>query len=94
MLHRFMIVSVVFSPDIMIKPDGVQRRLVGNIIGRFESKGLTLKAMKLATPSQQLLEEHYDHLKDMPFFSKIIKFMCSGPVVSMVSQFASADAPS
>lgn len=70
----------------MIKPDGVQRRLVGNIIGRFENKGFTLKALKLTTPTNSLLEEHYRHLRDLPFFPNMIKFMSSGPVVAMVSK--------
>lgn len=69
----------------MIKPDGVQRRLLGNIISRFEAKGYVLRAMKLTTPSKEQLEEHYQHLKDEPFFGKIMSFMSSGPVVAMVT---------
>ena len=69
----------------MIKPDGVQRRLVGNIISRFEAKGYVLRAMKLTTPSKEQLEEHYQHLKDEPFFGKIMSFMSSGPVIAMVT---------
>ena len=68
----------------MIKPDGVQRGVVGNIISRFESKGYTLKAMKLTTPSKDLLEEHYWDLKDKGFFPKLMGYMSSGPVVAMV----------
>ena len=77
--------------DIMIKPDGVQRRLVGNIIGRFESKGFQLRALKLVTPTQELLEEHYRDLKSKPFFPKLMSFMLSGPVVSMVSGVCKRD---
>jgi hypothetical protein len=73
------------TTDVMIKPDGVQRRLIGKIIGRFEDKGLTLKAMKLTTPTTSMLQKHYEHLRDMPIFSSLLKFMSSGPVVAMVS---------
>ena len=69
---------------IMIKPDGVQRGVVGNIIGRFEQKGYLLKAMKLSTPSQDTLAEHYKDLADKPFFPKLMGYMTSGPVVCMV----------
>ena len=68
----------------MIKPDGVQRGVVGNIIGRFESKGFQLKALKLVTPSKDLLEDHYKDLKEKPFFPKLLSYMLSGPVVAMV----------
>eukprot|EP00597_Dinobryon_sp_UTEXLB2267_P001285 CAMPEP_0170058938 /NCGR_PEP_ID=MMETSP0019_2-20121128/1377_1 /TAXON_ID=98059 /ORGANISM="Dinobryon sp., Strain UTEXLB2267" /LENGTH=142 /DNA_ID=CAMNT_0010264011 /DNA_START=153 /DNA_END=581 /DNA_ORIENTATION=+ len=68
----------------MIKPDGVQRGVVGNIISRFESKGYLLKALKLTTPDQQTLEEHYKDLREKSFFPKLMKYMSSGPVVAMV----------
>ena len=68
----------------MIKPDGVQRGLVGDIIGRFEKKGYLLRGLKLLTPSQSLLEEHYESLKAKPFFPKLMGYMRSGPVVAMV----------
>lgn len=70
--------------DIMVKPDGVQRRVVGKIIDRFESKGYLLKGLKLTTPSQSVLEEHYKDLKEKPFFPKLMQYMTSGPVVAMV----------
>lgn len=69
----------------MIKPDGVQRRIVGDIISRFESKGFLLRAMKMTNPTQDMLEEHYRELKTKSFFPKLIRFMSSGPVVAMVS---------
>jgi nucleoside-diphosphate kinase len=69
---------------IMIKPDGVQRGLVGEIIARFEKKGFFLRALKLMTPSKQLLEEHYADLKERPFFPDLVGYMLSGPVVGMV----------
>ena len=68
----------------MIKPDGVQRNVIGQIIGRFEAKGFLLKALKLTSPSNNLLEEHYKDLKTKSFFPKLINYMSSGPVVAMV----------
>ncbi|CAN3355951.1 nucleoside diphosphate kinase [Diutina catenulata] len=69
---------------VMIKPDGVQRGLVGTIISRFEQKGFQLEAMKLNSPSKSLLEEHYGDLKEKPFFPSLVSYMTSGPVVSMI----------
>ena len=69
---------------IMIKPDGVQRALVGEIIQRFERKGFTLKALKMFRPSQQLAEEHYKDLSSKPFFGKLVDYIISGPVIAMV----------
>lgn len=71
---------------IMIKPDGVQRKVIGEIISRFEDKGYTLKGMKLVTPSKDLLAEHYKDLAAKPFFPKLMGYMTSGPVVAMVWQ--------
>ncbi|BGP06332.1 Nucleoside diphosphate kinase [Rhodotorula toruloides] len=69
---------------IMIKPDGVQRGLVGEIISRFEKRGYKLVAMKLASPSVEHLEKHYEDLKEKPFFKGLVSYMASGPVVAMV----------
>jgi hypothetical protein len=69
---------------IMIKPDGVQRGLVGDIIGRFERRGFKLVGLKLTQPTRALLEEHYSSLKEKPFFPKLMGYMLSGPVVAMV----------
>ena len=69
---------------IMIKPDGVQRGLIGNIISRFEQKGYYLRALKMATPSKELLEKHYADLAQRPFFPALINYMLSGPVICMV----------
>ncbi|XP_046852617.1 nucleoside diphosphate kinase A-like isoform X2 [Xenia sp. Carnegie-2017] len=68
---------------IMIKPDGVQRSLIGDIIKRFEQKGFKLVAMKFVQPDQQLLNKHYEDLKNKPFFHGLINYMVSGPVVAM-----------
>jgi len=71
---------------IAIKPDGVNRHLIGQIIQRFEQKGYTLVAMKLLQPTQAQAEGHYDDLKSKPFFPKLTKFFSSGPIVAMVWQ--------
>ncbi|OJJ83153.1 uncharacterized protein ASPGLDRAFT_26750 [Aspergillus glaucus CBS 516.65] len=69
---------------IAIKPDGVQRGLVGPIVSRFENRGFKLAALKLATPSKEHLEKHYADLAGKPFFPGLITYMLSGPVVAMV----------
>merc|ERR1712198_385174 len=66
---------------IMIKPDGVQRGLVGEIIKRFEQKGFQLVAMKFMQADEELLKKHYADLSSKPFFPGLIKYMGSGPVV-------------
>jgi nucleoside-diphosphate kinase len=68
----------------MVKPDGVQRGLVGEIIKRFETRGFQLVALKMMTPSQAHLENHYSDLKSKGFFAGLIQYMLSGPVVGMV----------
>lgn len=69
---------------VMIKPDGVQRGLVGKIIQRFEEKGYFLKALKMKMVEKSLAEEHYADLSSKPFFSGLVDYICSGPVVCMV----------
>jgi nucleoside-diphosphate kinase len=69
-----------------IKPDGVQRGLVGEIISRLETKGFTLVALKLLHPSRALAEQHYAVHKERPFFGGLVDFMTSGPVVAMIWQ--------
>ncbi|XP_077302775.1 nucleoside diphosphate kinase [Arctopsyche grandis] len=69
---------------IMVKPDGVQRGIVGKIIKRFEQKGFKLVALKMLWPSEQLLQQHYSDLSARPFFPGLVKYMSSGPVVPMV----------
>ncbi|KAF7322807.1 Nucleoside diphosphate kinase [Mycena chlorophos] len=71
---------------IMIKPDGVQRNLVGKIIARFEERGYKLIALKLVHATPEHLEKHYEDLKGKGFFPGLIKYMASGPVVAMVWQ--------
>lgn len=69
---------------LMIKPDGVQRGLVGTIIERFEKKGFKLVGLKFMWPSEELLQKHYSDLSSKPFFPGLVKYMSSGPVVPMV----------
>ena len=68
---------------VMVKPDGVQRGLVGNIIQRFENKVLRLVALRQLTPSLELAESHYAVHSERPFYSGLIEFITSGPVVAM-----------
>ena len=67
-----------------IKPDGVQRKLVGEIIRRFEAKGFTLVGLKLMSVSRELAETHYGVHREKPFFPGLVNFITSGPVVAMV----------
>lgn len=69
---------------VIIKPDGVKRRLVGKIMQRFEEKGLTIESLKMETLTLELLEEHYQHVVDRPFFPGLVAYMTSGPVVSLI----------
>jgi nucleoside-diphosphate kinase len=65
---------------VLVKPDGVARGLVGELIGRFERKGLQIAGMKLSRLSKDLLERHYVDHKSKPFFAGLVAFMASGPV--------------
>lgn len=67
-----------------IKPDGVQRGLIGEIISRFETKGFTLVGLKIMTVSRELAQQHYDVHRERPFFAGLVEFITSGPVVAMV----------
>eukprot|EP00352_Strombidinopsis_acuminata_P006476 CAMPEP_0176369852 /NCGR_PEP_ID=MMETSP0126-20121128/23577_1 /TAXON_ID=141414 ORGANISM="Strombidinopsis acuminatum, Strain SPMC142" /NCGR_SAMPLE_ID=MMETSP0126 /ASSEMBLY_ACC=CAM_ASM_000229 /LENGTH=143 /DNA_ID=CAMNT_0017728653 /DNA_START=74 /DNA_END=505 /DNA_ORIENTATION=+ len=68
----------------MIKPDGVQRGLIGQIVARFETKGFKLVGMKLVKPSEELVREHYSDLSSKGFFAGLVKYATSGPVCAMV----------
>lgn len=69
---------------ILLKPDCVQRRLAGEILGRFERKGLRLAALKLVQADKALAERHYDVHKERPFFPSLVQFLTSGPTVALV----------
>jgi nucleoside-diphosphate kinase len=68
----------------MVKPDGVQRGLVGNVINRLENKGLKLVAMKMMQISQELAARHYGEHQGKPFYNGLIEFITSAPVVAMI----------
>ncbi|XP_017116532.1 nucleoside diphosphate kinase-like [Drosophila elegans] len=69
---------------IMIKPDGVQRGLIGKIINRFERKGFHLVGLKMSLATKECLEKHYAELCERPFFPELCQYMTSGPLVPMV----------
>ena len=69
---------------ILLKPDCVQRNLIGEVIGRFEKSGLRVRACKMMQLTDALLKDHYSHLADKPFFPEIATFMKSAPVVAMI----------
>jgi nucleoside-diphosphate kinase len=71
---------------LMVKPDGVQRNLIGEIVSRFEKKGYQLVGAKLMTVSRELAEKHYEEHKERPFFGELVDFITSGPVFAMVWQ--------
>lgn len=71
---------------VLVKPDGVHRALVGEIIKRFENKGLQLIALKMVEMTDEILEQWYSHHKDKPFFPKLKAYMKSYPVVAMIWQ--------
>lgn len=69
---------------LMVKPDGVQRNLIGEIVSRFEKKGFTLAGAKVLAVSKELAETHYGEHKERPFFGELVDFITSGPVFAMV----------
>ncbi|MCM2605013.1 nucleoside-diphosphate kinase [Rossellomorea marisflavi] len=71
---------------LMVKPDGVQRGLIGDIVARFEKKGFQLAGAKLMNVSEELAKEHYGEHKERPFFGELVDFITSGPVFAMVWQ--------
>jgi nucleoside-diphosphate kinase len=75
---------VVERTFVMVKPDGVQRNVVGEVIRRFEAKGFTLVGLKLLKVSKELAEQHYGVHKERPFLDGLVKFIISSPVVAMV----------
>jgi nucleoside-diphosphate kinase len=66
---------------ILIKPDAVQRRLAGEILGRIEARGFEIREGRLVTASRELGEEHYAEHREKPFFGELVEFITSGPVV-------------
>lgn len=68
---------------VLVKPDGVQRRLTGEIIARIERKGYEIVDLRMFTPSRDLLVKHYEEHEGKPFFEPLVEFMGSGPVVAL-----------
>lgn len=68
---------------VLIKPDGIQRGLTGEVISRFEKKGLKIAGVKMMSLDEALLREHYAHIADKPFFPGVSKFMSSSPVIAI-----------
>jgi len=79
---------------ILVKPDAFARRLTGEIIARFERKGLVIVALKHMTVERDLAERHYAEHSDQPFFSDLVEFITGGPLVAMVLEGESAVAAS
>ena len=69
---------------VLVKPDGVERGLTGQILARIEAKGYTLAELKLVNASREILEQHYAEHQGKPFFEPLVQFMLSGPVVAAV----------
>jgi nucleoside-diphosphate kinase len=75
---------------VMVKPDGVRRRLVGEVIDRIEAKGYDIREMKLMTVDESLAKKHYAEHVDKPFFDELVSFVTSGPSVAMVVEGSDA----
>jgi nucleoside-diphosphate kinase len=75
---------------VLVKPNGVTRGLVGEVIARFERRGFALKGLKLVHVSTALAEEHYEEHREKPFFGDLVAFLTSSPVVAMVVEGVSA----
>lgn len=75
---------------VLLKPDCVQRNLMGQVIARFEAKGLTILGMKMMQLDDALINEHYGFLADKPFFPAIVSYMKSSPIVAMAIRWANA----
>jgi nucleoside-diphosphate kinase len=71
---------------VLVKPDGVSRRLIGEVIGRIERKGLEIVALELRTLSRDVAEQHYAEHTEKPFFRGLVDFITSGPLVALVAQ--------
>ncbi len=70
----------------MVKPDGVKRNLVGEVVSRIENKGYTIAALKMMNADRSLLVRHYAEHEGKPFFEPLVEFMLSGPIVAIVAE--------
>ena len=75
---------------VLIKPDAVQRRLTGEILGRLEQRGLVIRAAKLVRVDRELAERHYEEHTEKPFFGELVEFITSAPTVALVMEGESA----
>ncbi|AKG92537.1 nucleoside diphosphate kinase [Geoglobus ahangari] len=75
---------------VMVKPDGVQRGLIGEVVSRLERKGLKIVAMKMLRIPKEMAETHYAEHREKPFFNALVSYITSGPVVAMVVEGKSA----
>ena len=75
---------------VLVKPDGVQRGLIGEIVGRIERKGLRVVALEMRTLDRSTAEQHYAEHDGKPFFGELVEFITSGPIVAMVLEGESA----
>ena len=82
--------SDVESTLVIVKPDGVRRRLVGEVVRRIENKGYDIKEMKFFEIDEELARQHYAEHAEKPFFAELVSFITSGPVVAMVVEGAAA----
>ncbi|MSZ66697.1 MAG: nucleoside-diphosphate kinase [Actinobacteria bacterium] len=71
---------------ILVKPDGVRRSLVGEVVNRIERKGYEVVGLKMITPTREILEKHYAEHEGKPFYEPLLEFMLSGPIVAMIAQ--------
>jgi nucleoside-diphosphate kinase len=69
---------------ILVKPDGVKRKLVGEVVSRIEARGYDVKELRMATIDESLAQKHYAEHADKPFFEELVSFITSGPLVAMV----------
>ena len=75
---------------VLIKPDAMQRRLAGEILGRFEQRGLTVRAAKLVLVDRDLAGRHYEEHTEKPFFGELVEFITSSPTLALVLEGESA----
>ena len=71
---------------ILIKPDGVRRSLVGEVVRRIETKGYQIVGLKMLTPTREILAKHYAEHEGKPFYEPLIEFMLSGPIVALIAE--------
>jgi len=70
----------------LVKPDGVKRNLVGEVLSRIETKGYTIVALKMMSADRELLVRHYAEHEGKPFFEPLVEFMASGPIVALIAE--------